>query len=123
MSKKPTKTTNPRAKAFHQGDVLIIPADPSLLESSTPVGPEGDRLVLAHGEVTGHAHAFYDLKQAALFAQTDVTTGQKREFLQVREPATLKHEEHRALVILPGAYEIKKPKEYVPNELPRAVAD
>lgn len=45
-----------------QGDVLITPAlkpiDPSDIGNIIKEG-DGSRIVLAHGEVTGHAHAFY----------------------------------------------------------------
>ena len=41
---------------FRQGDVLIIPVAklPDCLE---PMKRERGRVILAHGEVTGHAHA------------------------------------------------------------------
>ena len=50
---------------FRQGDVLIIPVK-SIPKTAEPIAREQGRVVLAHGEVTGHAHAIRD-KQAALF--------------------------------------------------------
>lgn len=38
-----------------QGDILLIPIE-SVPEGATPVALENGRYVLAHGEVTGHAH-------------------------------------------------------------------
>jgi hypothetical protein len=41
---------------FRQGDVMIVPVD-AIPEGLKRVPLEGGRVVLAHGEVTGHAHA------------------------------------------------------------------
>jgi hypothetical protein len=50
---------------YRQGDVLIIPVE-SIPERLDPIGREDGRVVLAHGEVTGHAHVI-KAEQAALF--------------------------------------------------------
>lgn len=45
-----------------QGDVLVTPALKPINEADIGVQikeSDGSRIVLAHGEVTGHAHAFY----------------------------------------------------------------
>lgn len=39
-----------------QGDIMLVPTS-TLPERVTKVAPEKGRLILAHGEVTGHAHA------------------------------------------------------------------
>jgi hypothetical protein len=44
---------------MRQGDVLIVPVS-SLPAGLEPVKREKGRVVLAHGEVTGHAHAIKD---------------------------------------------------------------
>lgn len=45
---------------IRQGDVLLRPVK-ALPAGCTPIEPEGGRrFVLAHGEVTGHAHAIYE---------------------------------------------------------------
>ena len=49
---------------YRQGDVLIVPI--KAFRRNWPVGREAGRVVLAHGEVTGHAHAIKD-QNAALF--------------------------------------------------------
>lgn len=41
---------------YRQGDVLIERID-SVPDDAQPVPLEDGRIVLAHGEVTGHAHA------------------------------------------------------------------
>ena len=50
---------------YRQGDVLIVPVE-SIPEELDPVDREDGRVVLAHGEVTGHAHAI-EAEGAALF--------------------------------------------------------
>lgn len=44
---------------LRQGDVQLQPV-PQLPADCIEIPPEGNRIVLAHGEVTGHAHAIYD---------------------------------------------------------------
>src|ERR1700688_418630 len=50
---------------FRQGDILIVPVD-QLPAGLKWIERENGRVILAHGEVTGHAHAIKD-KSAALF--------------------------------------------------------
>jgi len=40
--------------------------------------------------------------------------------LLVEEPATLVHQEHDAIALAPGAYEIRRQREYVPPAQRRA---
>lgn len=54
---KPKKIT--KLPQLRQGDVQLQQVN-SLPAGCTEVAPEGNRIVLAHGEVTGHAHAIYD---------------------------------------------------------------
>ena len=44
---------------FRQGDVGLIPVA-SLPDGAKKVPRDKGRIVLAYGEVTGHAHAIYD---------------------------------------------------------------
>jgi hypothetical protein len=101
---------------YRQGDVLIrqvkeIPAGAKPVDWSS----EG-RVVLAYGEVTGHAHML-GLSFASMFA-TDA--GQR--FITVKEGAELKHEEHAAITPEPGIYEVIQQVEYTPQAV-RNVAD
>lgn len=51
--------TSKALKTWRQGDVLLIKRDESFLKGRTlkPVPLDRNRIVLAYGEVTGHAHA------------------------------------------------------------------
>lgn len=102
---------------FRQGDVLIVPvgAMPNGLKA---VPREKGRVVLAHGETTGHAHAILD-KGTALFRDPKLN----KIFMRVADaPASLKHEEHGTISIPVGDYEIIRQREYSP-ERDRYVAD
>lgn len=70
------------------------------------------RVVLAYGEVTGHAHAFYDP------AKVEYTNGQ----LKIKAAgAALEHEEHKTHVFEPGVGEVTIQREYQMGSIKRAV--
>jgi len=103
---------------YRQGDVLIIPVG-SIPEAVEPVEREQGRVILAHGEVTGHAHAIKD-KRAALFRDPKLAA----IFMLVTgdEPVALEHDEHDTISVPPGNYRIIRQREYAPEGL-RNVAD
>jgi len=106
---------------FRQGDVLLQ------LVSNLPAGvkdvtPDG-RIVLAHGEITGHAHALYEpLTKSAPAGKARLWDAGAERFLQVLETTALKHEEHAAIPLQPGIYRVVQQREYSPEEI-RSVAD
>lgn len=86
---------------IRQGDVLIIPCESSV------AGCLLDHLTLAEGEVTGHSHRISD-GEAELFERDGVL------YLKVLSPtAILIHEEHAAVNIPRGDWEIRIQREYV----------
>lgn len=103
---------------YRQGDVLIIPVK-SIPKAVEAVEREQGRIVLAHGEVTGHAHAIKD-KHAALFRDPKLAA----IFMHVSgdEAVALEHDEHSTIAIPPGNYQIVRQVEYHPAEI-RNVAD
>lgn len=105
-----------KAVLYRQGDVLVEQVD-AIPGEAEEVAREGGRIVLAHGEATGHAHAIAS-PHAALLAK-----GAER-FLRVvgPEPVALDHEEHRRIELPPGLYRVVRQREYTPTEL-RQVAD
>jgi len=120
-------------KQIRQGDVQLQQVA-KLPKGCTEVAQDGKRIVLAHGEVTGHAHAIYDhldqradeltenvIARAQAKARLLISpTGER--YLDVREAVTLRHEEHAAHVIAPGIYHLPRQMEYTPAALLR-VAD
>lgn len=103
---------------FRQGDVLIrtISSIPAGANDVTP----NDRIVLAYGEVTGHAHAIAP-GEAREFSLADAANTVRR-FLSVVGEATVRHEEHAPIPLPPGFYEIVQQVEYTPEAI-RNVAD
>jgi hypothetical protein len=111
----------PKQVIFRQGDVLLtlVAALPSGAKDVTP----DNRIVLAHGEVTGHAHAVYEpLTKDAPKGKARMWDAGAERFLQVVEHTALKHEEHAAIPLPPGVYKVTQQREYSPSEI-RNVAD
>lgn len=102
-----------------QGDVLIRKVD-ALPEGLKEVPRDNrGRLVLAEGEVTGHAHVV-DCPDA-VFLATDLADLEGR-FLKIEADASVVHEEHDTLTLAPGFYEVRRQREYA-SEAERYVAD
>lgn len=101
-----------------QGDVLIVGVK-SIPKNVEPVAREQGRVILAHGEATGHAHAIKD-KRAALFRDPKLAA----VFMHVSgdAPVALEHDEHSTISIPPGNFRIVRQVEYTPAEV-RQVAD
>lgn len=99
---------------YRQGDVLLIPVE-SVPQDAIQESPDGSRVVLAYGELTGHAHAMNP--QVAVTFQR----GQER-YLDVKDGAVLRHEEHSPLTLDQGVYRVVIQREYEPAGF-RPVAD
>ena len=108
---------------IRQGDVSLIQVA-ALPKGATEVeNVEGARVVLAYGEVTGHAHAIYEQTDAVR-----VWAVGKVKYLEVMakamtpdgEPGVmLRHEEHTHARIEPGIYKLPVQVEYTPQALRR----
>ncbi|MBX9687503.1 MAG: hypothetical protein K2X27_12420 [Candidatus Obscuribacterales bacterium] len=100
-------------KQYRQGDVLLkqISAIPS---GALKAPADGDRVVLAYGEVTGHAHAIEAI-------QATIYKSGAQEFIEVLPGAVLRHEEHAPIPVEPGIYEIVHQREYEPNAFRRVI--
>lgn len=88
-------------RLYRQGDVLVrevvaLPAD------LHPVPRDEGRIILAYGEITGHAHAI-DAPEAEA---TMLTADEEHRFLRLVSQATLAHEEHAPIAIPAGIYEV-----------------
>lgn len=101
-----------KRQVIRQGDVCLIQVA-SLPAWAVESAHDGKRIVLAYGEVTGHAHAIYDTTKARLW-----DAGVER-FLQVLAPVSLAHEEHTHVTLQPGIYHLPQQVEYTPAELKR----
>src|SRR5579859_5039825 len=105
---------------IRQGDVLLVPYDKKTLpKTAKPVARDNGRVVLAYGEVSGHAHAFTS-PHVGLFRS--MAFGQERNYLHVGETATLGHEEHDPIEVPKGTYRVVQQREF-DSEMPRPAAD
>lgn len=140
MNRKPSRKPS-SLPVIRQGDVLLQPAA-SLPAGCTLVPLDRGRIVLAYGEMTGHAHAIADHgapaatqartigpQAAAEIAEAAIARAKLwrapdgSRYLEVREPVTLTHEEHTQHTIPPGVYRLPAQVEYVAPEIVRQVAD
>ncbi len=106
-------------KMFRQGDVLLvqvqkIPAD------ATACKVDGD-IILAYGEVTGHAHRL-DARTVKPLAKGGVWEPSAERFIPALEGAVVRQEEHGDIAIPKGNYRVVQQVEYTPGQI-RNVAD
>jgi hypothetical protein len=104
-------------KLFRQGDVLVreVAEIPDGLQE---VPKDNGRVILAYGEVTGHAHA---VEGEVEFLAADLAELDER-FLRVENEAQVVHEEHDTITLPPGDYLVTRQREYTPEAI-RTVAD
>ncbi len=101
---------------YRQGDVFILKLDDDeQVDTYEEVERDQGSVILAYGEVTGHAHRIKS-KKAKLYSKND------RRVLQTLKEVALTHEEHDTIEIPPGLYEIRIQREYTPERI-RNVAD
>jgi hypothetical protein len=119
-------------KPIRQGDVWLYPIDDAsgasnMLRVSNDIDPTSD-VLLALGEVTGHAHRIRERNarlytprstrrpgRARTIRASNVGSTARRFLVVDRDPVDLVHEEHETLVVPPGTYEVKIQREYQPG--------
>ena len=98
---------------LRQGDVLLVRRTGALPPKAVPVPHDPRGVVLAEGEVTGHAHVIADERVAML---ADPETGRRwiifKDGTALEEPALLTHEEHSTVMVEVGTYEVIAQREY-----------
>ncbi len=91
-----------------QGDILLVPVE-KLPDGLTEVPREEGRIILAEGEETGHLHAIEAPEVTFLAKDLDEIEGR---FLEVEAEVALTHPEHDTVTLEPGAYEVRRQREY-----------
>lgn len=104
-----------KEELYRQGDVGIFPVN-SIPEDLEEIKPDKGRVILAYGEVTGHAHAL-DMNKVKQYKSGD------KVYLHVLEDAYVRHEEHDPFIIQAGYYEKRINREYVNENMTRKVID
>jgi hypothetical protein len=113
---------------YRQGDVLIVPitqaAVPDEVRTAGPMkrAPR-ERIVLALGESTGHAHAVLAANDDADFYPAPADSDPA--FLFLPRGGKVVHEEHATIPLPQGWFRIVRQREYEPRALRsfRVVAD
>jgi len=100
-----------------QGDVLLKQID-SLPKDINKKELDKGHIILAYGEVTGHAHRIKDTVNSMFYEKDG------KSYLKVTKPVDLTHEEHHTQTIPIGIYEVGIVKEYdYLKDMERAVID
>ena len=84
-----------------QGDVLLRKIE-ALPKGERKVTRK--RLVLAHGE-SGHTHVIED-------DEAELIQIGERILLRLKQPATVRHEEHKPITLEPGIWEVGRVQEF-----------
>ena len=98
---------------YRHGDVLIAPVD-----SIPDDAKKRQSLVLARGEVTGHAHRVETDELAELY-----DAGEELYLRVEGSPARVVHEEHDTIELNPGSYRVWRQREYDPSTEERIIED
>lgn len=119
-------------KVFRQGDVLLVKVDALPKKAEKLERKPGERLVLAYGERTGHAHAIRSDNVTAFRVETAEDRAlaglPMYDYIQVggSSAVALNHEhedgrraEHVPVSLAPGVYKVAAQVEYSPKELIR----
>ena len=97
---------------YRHGDILVAPVQ-EVPADARPL----QHLVLAEGELTGHAHRISERDAAILFEASDGL------FLRVTaQQATLAHQEHGPISLPRGEYRVWRQREYSPQAI-RVIRD
>jgi hypothetical protein len=97
-------------KQPRQGDILLLKCEQPRGDREEVARDARGRLILAEGEATGHAHAI-----AAKAAALVIVAGMM--YLHLEEQAQWVHEEHAPIDLPPGWYEVRRKREYSPEEV------
>lgn len=113
---------------YRHGDVIIRRINTPIPDNATKSrDPETGRMILAYGEITGHAHAVIgdaDLLEIPR-ELTDTVIRNIEKYLEVHNGgAQIVHEEHATINLPPGRYAIVRQREYTSADMaPRYVED
>lgn len=104
-----------KQKIYRQGDVMLVKINGIEKEKCAKAKPINGRIILAHGEVTGHHHSI-DSDSADWWKNGD------DQFVELHNPTQLIHQEHSPIDLPVGIYRVIRQREYTPEAI-RNVAD
>lgn len=105
---------------YRQGDVLVVGLDRQALPDDLMTAPRDrlNRMVLAVGEATGHAHVVTG-EGVTTLCRPDLPD---ELYMLVEGYGRLVHDEHGPIGLPKGAYQVLRQREYFPGAI-RPVAD
>lgn len=111
---KATDNWDGKGGQLRQGDVFLERVT-SIPKGAKAKSRDGGRVVLAYGEVTGHAHAIVEPEALLYDLDGDM-------YLEADGTVTLRHEEHAPVTIDKGLWRVRQQSEYSPAAI-RSVQD
>lgn len=114
------ETSQPTPQTYRQGDILLMRCGEIPLGACV-VAPDGQRVILAYGERTGHVHAM--AADRVCYYREDGSGGGAFVKVTGQDAVDLTHDEHDTLAIPPGTYRIVQQREYQPRGTPRSAVD
>jgi hypothetical protein len=125
-----------KPEMYRQGDVLLVKLEPHLVPFGLVPLDVGQKVILAYGEHTGHAHVLDGAKvKAVLRSDHPITTwdAAAERFIQVLEGTHLRHldlprgeaptGEHADIALSPGVYRVIRQREWTDDDEQRWVND
>lgn len=106
---------------LRQGDVMMVYVEKT--ETAPAVVEPGQRVILAHGEVTGHTHALRVDTPVSAPPSKPVFDAAAERYIQLLDSGKLGHEEHSTAIMRAGTIEIGVQVEAGPHNMLRRVAD
>lgn len=112
---------------YRQGDVLIERI--AIIPTTAVPQHESARIILAHGEVTGHHHALATADSIDWWQAGAISTANQKPatlagevYVSLPSGGVVTHQEHSEISLPVGNYRITRQREYSPEAL-RNVAD
>ena len=105
-------------KLARQGDLLFIKRSQASLKQAGKVVPLN---ILAFGEVTGHKHVASSCDEGGL-AVLEREVGSPHRLVDAEKSWKTDHDEHATITCVKGIWEIRRQREYEPEEI-RLVVD
>jgi hypothetical protein len=106
---------------IRQGDVMMV----YVAKTETPpvIVEPGQKIILAHGKVTGHTHALRSDDPIIIQPSKPVFDASAERYIQLLDSGKLCHEEHDIAIMRAGTIEIGVQVEAGPDNMLRKVED
>ena len=117
-----------KQQILRQGDILLVRVAKVSTELVRKATADG-RVTVGYGEVTGHHHTIQD---AVWLVAPEITDSDLHQFalgnktipvfVVVEAPTTIEHQEHAAITLGAGVWQVLRQREYFPEAI-RSVRD